>query len=276
MHPNFFVTLGIVTLLLTLSVHPASAFEDRPAERPASVQREPVPVQDFGDNDPDIFVAIGDSITVGFPFVTWDESYPSRLQALLGRTVVNGGTGGARTHDGLEVINYFLRRFKPGYILIMYGANDVMERPAHDIVNNLLTMAWIAKENKTFPIMATVTPVDGPKIARMSHILHLNEVIKSRAAEFDYPVADVATAFGLEGQYLLPDGLHPNSEGMEVIAQTFYQKILEIENQHHDDGGGGGCSVVATGRLSGDWLIVVAALTTFFLIGRRHRWTPTA
>ncbi|SMP38593.1 Lysophospholipase L1 [Desulfonatronum zhilinae] len=275
MHRMIIAVLGIFTLLLALAVQPAFAFEDLLSKRATTPQRESVPAHDFGDNDPNVIVALGDSITAGYPFVTQEETYPAQLQALIGRTVVNGGSGGARAYHGVQVTDYFLRRFKPGYVLIMYGANDVMERSAHTIANDLLTIARKATENKSIPVMSTITPVDGPKIGRKNAILNLNEVIKARAAEFGYLVADVAPVLGWEGQYLLPDGLHPNSAGMEIIAQTFYEKILEAENEN-GGGGGGGCTIAAHDRLTGDWLILLAALSVLFFLGRRGRNTCPA
>ena len=277
MYRMIIAALGFFTLCLVLVPQPILASSDLPPQNSTFQQPEPPPTHDFGDNDPNVIVALGDSITAGYPFVTWAETYPAQLQGLIGRTVINGGSGGARAYEGVAVTDYFLRRFKPGYVLIMYGANDVMERSPQAITNDLLTIAWKARENKSIPIMSTVTPVDGPKIGRTDFILNLNEVIKARAAEFGYPVADVAEALGWEGQYLLSDGLHPNSEGLGLIAETFHQKILEIENQGNGGnggGGGGGCTIAGQGRLSGDWLILLTALGTLFLLGRNYRNHP--
>lgn len=267
--------LFIFTLCLTLAPLSSLAAETLQLQKTNFQQPAQPPAHDFGDNDPNVIVALGDSITAGYPFVPWEDTYPAQLQALIGRTVANGGFGGARAYNGVEVTDYFLRRFKPGYVLIMYGANDVMERSAHSITNDLLTIARKAAENKSIAVMSTVTPVSGPKIGRKDAILNLNEVIKARAAESGYPVADVAAEFGWEGQYLLPDGLHPNSAGLGVIAQTFYKTILEIENQNNGGGGGGGCTIAAQSRLSGDWLIVFSTLAVLFFLGRKYRNQPT-
>jgi lysophospholipase L1-like esterase len=276
MHRSFIAALIFFTLFLTLAPQSSLASADLPLDKSSFQQPVTPPAHDFGDNDPNVIVTLGDSITAGYPFVPRENAYPAQLQALIGRTVVNGGSGGARAYDGVQVTDYFLRRFKPGYVLVMYGANDVMERSPSAITNDLLTIAWKATENKSIPVMSTVTPVGGPKSGRKDFILNLNEIIKARAAEFNYPVADVAAAFGWEGQYLLSDGLHPNSAGMGVIAETFRQKILEIEHQNDGGGGGGGgCTIAAHGQLTGDWLIVLAALSALFLLGRRYRNHPT-
>ncbi len=230
----FLVVLGF--LALCLIVQPSFASSAPPANGLSPAQSEPDQTHDFGDNDPNVLVAVGDSITVGVPFVAPDKTYPAQLQAMLGRTVINAGEGGARSYHGVQAIDTTLRRYKPGYVLIMYGANDVMERSVDDIVGSLLKIARIAKENKAIPILSTVTPVDGPKIARKSRIIWLNENILARATESGYLVADVAEELGWDGRYLLDDGLHPSSAGMTVIAKTFHEKILEAEG-----GRGGGC-----------------------------------
>jgi lysophospholipase L1-like esterase len=272
MHRIFIAALIFFTLCLFPAPQSSLASADLPLDKSSFQQPVTPPAHDFGDNDPNVIVALGDSITAGYPFVPRENTYPAQLQALIGRTVVNGGSGGARAYDGVRVIDYFLRRFKPGYVLVMYGANDVMERSAQAITNDLLTIARKASENKSLPILSTVTPVGGPKIGRKNAILNLNEVIKAKAAESGYPVADVAADFGWEGQYLLSDGLHPNSVGFGIIAQTFNEKILEIENQNNGGGGGGGgCTIAAHGQLTGDWLIVLAALFLLFFLSRRSR-----
>jgi lysophospholipase L1-like esterase len=265
----FIFALFFFTLCLTLAPQPSLASAE-PQLYKSNFQQPASPAHDFGDNDPNVILALGDSITEGFPFVGRNETYPAQLQAMLGRTVINAGVGGARSRDGVARINGLLRRYKPGYVLIMYGANDVMERSAEEITKNLLTIANTATENKTIPILATVTPVDGPRIGRKNFILNLNEVITIKAIESGYLVADMATAFGWEGQYLLSDGLHPNSAGMEILAQTYYEKILEAESEN-GGGGGGGCTIAAHGRLTGDWLILLAVLSALFFLGRRGR-----
>ncbi len=276
MHRLFLVALGLFTLCLTLA-QSSLASADMRIDKSSFQQLIKSSAHDFGDNDPNVILALGDSITRGTPYVASDKTYPAQLQAMLGRTVINAGVGGARSRDGVARINDLLQRYKPGYVLIMYGANDVMVRSPEEITNNLLTIAHAATETKTIAILATVTPVDGPRIGRKNFILNLNDVIKARAAESGYPVADVATAFGWEGQYLHSDGLHPNSAGLGVVAQEFYQKILEIENQNNSGGGGGGgCTIAAHDRLTGDWLILVTALSALFLLGRRGRNTHPA
>ncbi|WP_051822456.1 SGNH/GDSL hydrolase family protein [Desulfonatronum thiodismutans] len=268
----FIFALFFFTLCLTLAPQSSLASAELQLHKSNFQQPASPPAHDFGDNDPNVILALGDSITEGTPFVGRSETYPAHLQAMLGRTVINAGVGGARSRDGVARINGLLRRYKPGYVLIMYGANDVMERSAEEITKNLLTIANTATENKTIPILATVTPVDGPRIGRKNFILNLNEVITTKATESGYLVADTATAFGWEGQYLLSDGLHPNSAGMEILAQTYYEKILEAENENGGGGGGGGgCTIAAHGRLTGDWLIVLAGLFALFFLGRRGR-----
>lgn len=268
----FFVVLGFLALCLIATAQPSYASSAPTANGPPPAHPEPGPTHDFGDNDPNVLVAVGDSITVGVPFVAPEQTYPAQLQGMLGRTVINAGVGGARSYHGVQSIDATLRRYKPGYVLIMYGTNDVMERSADEIAGNLLTIARIARENKTIPILSTVTPVDGPKIARKRWIIWLNEAILSRATESGYLVADVAEDLGWDGRYLFDDGLHIDSAGMAVIARSFYEKVLEAEGKH--GGGGGGCVLRPDADFNADLLLLF--LTCLLILGFRFSGSKQA
>lgn len=234
---------------------------------------EPNPAHDYGDNSPDVVLCMGDSITQGYG-VSASETYPAKLQGMLGRTVINEGLGGARSTYGVKMIRFYLGRYKPGYVLIMFGANDITERPETEIVENLRYMVHRAKENKTVPIVATVTPVSGSRIGKRSAILRLNDGIRAMTAEESVPLADVDAAFNWDANYLMADGLHPTAEGLELIARTFYDAILAFENQGGgggDGGGGGGCSIGAGRGGAGDWLLLLAAVSFMYLTPRLRR-----
>lgn len=232
---------------------------------------EPAPIHDYGDNSPDVVLCMGDSITQGYG-VSASDNYPAKLQGMLGRTVINEGLGGARSTYGVKMIRTYLARYKPGYVLIMFGANDVTERPEGAIVENIRYMVHRAKENKTVPIVATLTPVSGSRIGKKSAILRVNDGIRTMAMEESIPLADVDTAFNWDASYLMPDGLHPTSEGLELIAKTFHDTIVAFEDQGGGGGGGGGCTVDA-GRADewGDFLLLLVAMMCMYLTPRLRR-----
>lgn len=176
---------------------------------------------DFGDNNPDLYVAMGDSITSGLGYSS-EEPYPARLSSALGKTVINNGHGGDTSSDGAGDVNSVLSTHNPGYLLILYGANDIICGYGTDhIIANLREIIQAAKANQTIPVIATLTPAFGSHAYMAGAINDLNSQIRQMAAEEGVSVADLNSAFGENSAYMLSDGLHPNDEGAELIASTF-------------------------------------------------------
>ncbi len=174
----------------------------------------------FGDNNKNIVVCIGDSITEG--------GYPAHLAALLkGKTVLNLGIGGTVSIDGVARINHALTVHKPGYICILYGANDVIHGMNLDAAaENIRFMIQQAKANKTIPIVGTVTPATGNHGYMQGGIDSLNPKIKQVVKQEKAKLADLYAAMsGNPDLYLLDDGLHMNDAGNSKLAAIFRKKI---------------------------------------------------
>jgi len=196
---------------------------------------------DFGDNDPSIVVAIGDSITFGNHdngIDSCDEMYREihgfcpRLEGLTGKTVINQGECGEKSAGGLDRIGDVLAAYRPGVILIDYSPNDVFEG-SNAVIGNLREMIAIARENKTVPILGTLVPAVGEHEGWMPFIKDLNTKILALCEEEDVPCADHFRAFVNDASYqempyslLDTDGLHPNSAGYELMAETWREQLM--------------------------------------------------
>ena len=182
---------------------------------------------DFGDNDPNIYIAMGDSITSGYGLDSPSEAYPTLLSGMLGKPVYNDGVDGTFSSYGASQVTSVLNTYKPGYLLILSGVNDLIHSYSVDsIVDNLRFIIQTAKNNKTIPVIATLTPVFDSHSFIEGNIIELNTRIRKLAAEENIHVADLENTFKWDPAYLNSDGLHPNSQGHELIAWTFYY-ILE-------------------------------------------------
>lgn len=171
----------------------------------------------FGVNDPNLYLAMGDSITAA--------GWPGILAGKLGSTVINYSTGGARSDAGAAAVNGQLQRH-PGFLLILYGANDVIN--GHDpsaTIENLRYMIRAAKANQTIPVIGTVTPMRGPHQAYDQAGGELSSRIRSLAHAEGAALADVRKAFGNGEGLLRSDGLHPTPAGSEKIASVFYSVL---------------------------------------------------
>lgn len=176
---------------------------------------------DFGANSPGVVVAFGDSITRG------DQNgvsapYPSILASLTGRTVVNAGVGGEQSEEGVQRVSSVLSGNNPGYLLILFGANDLLhgQSPSY-IVGNIRTIAETARAAQTIPIIATMTPTTGTYEGMTPTIATINSMLRAMAATDDYYIADLGAGLGNSASYLLPDGLHPNQAAHDVMARIF-------------------------------------------------------
>ena len=175
---------------------------------------------DFGDNNHMVCVALGDSITEGHG-LSDAETYPSQLASFLGKTVINEGNGGENSSGGASRVSGVLKSHKPGFLLILYGANDLL----HDVdqastISALRSIIQTAKNNQTIPVIATLTPMTDSYILWAGGVEELNIKIRSLASETGTTLVDLESAFG-DGSGLMAEGLHPNAQGAYLMAQCF-------------------------------------------------------
>ena len=168
----------------------------------------------------DVCVAMGDSITSG-KFVNYNQSYVPLLSASWGKTIYNTGVPGALSSYGANIIDSVLAQYNPKYITIFYGNNDDGFYPASWTTGNLRYIIRQAKANGTKPVVATLTPVFGEWAWRKPSLIALNQQIRSLAASEGIAYADLEASFGWNESLILDDGLHPNSAGHQIIANTF-------------------------------------------------------
>lgn len=181
---------------------------------------------DFGSNDRNLYVAMGDSITAGSCLDNYADGYVPKLAGMLQKTVINEGIPGSATDVGVDIVHGLLDDVRPGFLLILYGINDlIMGYDEAIVINNLRTIIQAAKNNKTVPIIATLTPVTGSYSGLTSGVKRLNASIRQMAAAENVALVDLEDAMNWNAAYMLPDGLHPNAAGNDVMAATFYDVL---------------------------------------------------
>jgi acyl-CoA thioesterase-1 len=197
---------------------------------------------DFGNNDPRKVVAFGDSITFGVLELkrrglglSTSNNYPNLLEGKLKRLdsawqVINEGKPGERSFEGAARIGSVLRSDKPGYILIMEGANDAQQCDDTTVlVNSLMNMVLNAKANKTIPIIGTITPSFRNNPCANDTIDDANAGIRGIASAQNIILAEIFNGMNqreLFGQSPDRDPLHPNDQGYAVMADIWYNALL--------------------------------------------------
>jgi acyl-CoA thioesterase I len=183
---------------------------------------------------------IGDSIT--FVVGTKDhktQSYPAQLAGMLGDgyTVGNFGVSGAtmlnkgdRPYQQQKALARALD-FKPDIVVIVLGTNDskTMNWPFHaefPADTKQLAGRFMALESKPkiylcYPAPAHATEAQGindPCIrAEQPMIDAVARKIGAHVIDLHTPLADKPRDF--------PDGIHPNSDGAQIIALTVYRAL---------------------------------------------------
>ena len=181
---------------------------------------------DYGDNNPNLALAIGDSITYGYELDNPNQAYPAQLAGMLGHRVINAGVSGDRSADCVARLGGLLARHKPGMVIILAGANDVIHGHDDDTTaGNLSRMIEMAKANKSLPVICTMTPAFRAHSFMTSSILDMNAKIRVMAEADGAVLADLFEAYGNNGDYLQHDGLHPNATGQHLIALTIYEQL---------------------------------------------------
>jgi lysophospholipase L1-like esterase len=199
---------------------------------------------------PTRYVAFGDSITEGVgddPSRQPALGYTPRLGALLvgagiQADIINQGLGGEATPEGLNRLSSALVGTQPDdVLLLMEGTNDVSRGiPLEATRFNLNEMARRAEARGLNVVQGTIFPrrPDAKMDADNVETLILSQNIRDMAGRRDRDLVDLfeifisrpdrfpalyATSVGYD-----PVG-HPNAAGYDLIAQTFFQTLTDVD-----------------------------------------------
>ena len=180
----------------------------------------------------DRIVMMGDSITDG-----WGKKYG---KFFTGKPYLNRGIGGQTTPQMLIRFRPDVIALNPKVVVILAGTNDIAGNTGPStlemIEDNLTSMAELAKANGIRVVFSAVMPVCDyirPQTERrpLEKIKTLNAWMKDYAAKNGHGYIDYYTPMlddkGVFKQELTYDGLHPNSEGYEVMQPLVEKAVAE-------------------------------------------------
>lgn len=159
-----------------------------------------------------VVLAFGDSLTFGTGAST-TESYPSVLQRLINRRVINAGVPGEVADQGLGRLPEFLERHHPALLILCHGGNDLLRRTGEkQAAENVRAMIRMAEQRGIDVVLIGV-----PKPGLPVSVAGFYEKI---AGEFEIPYEGDILADVLSTASLKSDMIHPNAQGYAELAQS--------------------------------------------------------
>jgi acyl-CoA thioesterase I len=180
--------------------------------------------------DTKLVLAFGDSLYAGYGLPA-NAAFPAVLERELAAQgiaarVVNAGVSGDTTAAGLQRLAFTLDGLErnPDLAIVGLGANDVLRGiPPAEARRNLQA---ILDELKRRGIKVMLTGMLAPRNYGSEYVAEFERIYPELAEQYDAEL----DPFFLEGvitdrRLLLPDGLHPNAQGIERIARRLAPAI---------------------------------------------------
>jgi lysophospholipase L1-like esterase len=198
-----------------------------------------------------VIVAFGDSITRGTgDFLGPDEEveraeepegeagYPLRLERYFGLSVLNRGDPGESVFGGgFERYISTLNSVRPDLVLFSEGANDTVrgfvDRTRYG--KTVQTLINVTRSRGIDIVLGTILKPCCNHESQAFSIATLTEEVRRLALINDLPFWDTEHAYNNTCTYpecrllVRPDGLHPNIDGYDVMAEAVMATLLQID-----------------------------------------------
>jgi acyl-CoA thioesterase-1 len=170
---------------------------------------------------------LGDSLTEGYQLAK-EEAFPALIEKELQKTnksvkVINGGVSGATSASGLKRMDWYLKA-KPDILVLLLGGNDGLRGLRPDITEKNLSQ--VVEKAHQRGIKVILGGMKMPTNMGESYRVDFEEVFPRVAKKYSLKLIP----FVLEGvggipKYNLPDGIHPNAKGHEILAKTILKYL---------------------------------------------------
>lgn len=160
----------------------------------------------------DTILAFGDSLTAGTG-ADVKGSYPSHLNRLIGRKIINAGIPGEVSSAGASRLPGLLDTHKPHLLLLLHGGNDLLQRQDELQLKENLRRMYEAAHQRRIQVVLIAVPKPGL-------LIQDSPVYRDLAQELGIPVLENALAELMKNTAYKSDAVHLNSAGYEVLARN--------------------------------------------------------
>lgn len=174
---------------------------------------------------------VGDSLTEGFG-IPKEKSYPYLVANILKEKdkkiikVINGSVSGSTTASGISRLKWY-QRSKPQILILALGANDGLRGiDLSSSRENLDKTIKYAKQQNIKVILAgmMMPPNYGPDYTEKFKQMYLELSKSNQVVLIPFLLEGVAAKSELN----LPDGIHPNEKGHEVMAKNVVKYLRPL------------------------------------------------
>ena len=176
-------------------------------------------------------IALGDSITYGYPFghrYSWVEL----LSQKLGEPICNAGSNGDTFRDLKNRIWIDAVDRNPEYVIVSGGANDFYQQSNPTLMKEFFKrIIEILLESNIKPILALQPPLAHKELEKKFR--EFRKFVKKEAKKNKFPLLNFYDPFLNSKKTkihsdLLEDGLHPSVAGYQLMAEVAYPVIQKI------------------------------------------------
>lgn len=173
---------------------------------------------------------LGDSLTEGYQ-LSKEEAFPALIEKELKKEhkkikVINGGVSGATSASGMKRMDWYLKA-KPDFLVLALGANDGLRgMKVTETEKNLSSVIEKAQQRGITVILAGMkmpTNMGEPYRTQFENVFP--KIAKKYSVKL---IPFILEGVGGRPEFNLPDGIHPNPKGHEIMAKTIL-KVLEPE-----------------------------------------------
>ncbi len=175
-------------------------------------------------------LVLGDSLSEGFG-LDEGQSFPRLVETNLRAkkhdvTVTNGGVSGSTSASGVTRLKWHLKK-KTDILVLELGANDGLRGiKLTETKKNLTEIIRLAKEKKVKVLLLglLMPPNYGKKYVSDFEAMYKSIASTEKVPFLPFLLNEVAGKTELN----LPDGVHPNAKGHEIVAKT----VSEFVEKH--------------------------------------------
>lgn len=228
---------AFVLIAATTAFAVACAPSPQPAsETPADSTEIPEPGQ-LPSSSRRVIVVLGDSLTAGLGLLT-DEAFPARLQQRFWDEgyaevdVVDAGVSGDTTAGGARRVAAVLQPTNVRVLVVALGGNDALR--GLSVAQTRENLQAIIDTALQAGVDVLLTGMEAPTNLGDDYRTGFRNVFTALNTQYAGRISFVPFLLeGVAGDPLLnqADGIHPNAEGAQLIADALYQPLQNMIDQ---------------------------------------------